>query len=126
MVDIKRFNEISTEEEYKKVRDIVKAISDFNGFFCGECKHKISAVDGLGGFSKFCSNCGSEFNEMPDIREVKYYCKKSDHQGFDNKRNFCEKCGSGLSPAIDDPGGNLVPKGYPNRTSFYNKIRDRV
>jgi len=122
MAEIKRFSEISSEEEYRKAYGIVKTLTDFNGFFCGSCKHKIQPFDEWGNFSKFCSNCGIELNEMADVPAEIYECEHCGVNGskakFHSKRTFCERCGNKLVRR-EDPNPD-EPFAMKN-TSFYDK-----
>lgn len=124
MVDVKRFDQISTEEEYKKAYDIVKSLTDFNGFFCGKCSHKIHEYlkpypysGSSMTFPDFCPYCGVEFNKMPNIPIQKMECTKCRIAFEKNDEVFCPFCSARLTQKIVREGGFDIE---PTK-SFYEK-----
>lgn len=131
MTDVKRFDEIATEEEYKKAYDIVKTLADFNGFFCGNCKHKIEhysrrsrgsgTPEGLF-FPTFCPYCRIKLKEMDNIPSKVTECKKCHIEFVNDTKNFCPSCGDKLVQKI------VTGEGFDTvepSTSFYDKYKVR-
>jgi len=110
MTKVLRFNDVTAEEDYKNAYQMVKTQSDFNGFFCGKCKHRIYSIPNdwnlMGNEHVFCEHCGVDLENSEHIKVMIYKCKthddtsrgdKSDDAYF-RKREYCWQCGEKIIP----------------------------